>query len=264
MATITSIQNERAKYVRSLARRRNRQRADRFLVEGTRLVEEMVRAGVRPALVFYTEAWAATAAGQHLLPALERAEEGAWLVTEAVLVGCTDTETPQGVLAVVPRVPVSPHPGLVLILDRLRDPGNLGTILRSAEAAGTGLVILTPDTIDLYNSKVVRGAMGAHFRLAVVRLEWPGVREQVAGLAVWLATAARTAREVPYDAVDWRLPSAVIVGGEAAGAGVEAEALATGRVTIPMPGGAESLNAAMAATVILFEAARQMRTTVNP
>jgi len=253
---ITSIQNERVRHVRSLSRRRVRQREGRFVVEGTRLVDEMVRAGVRPALVFYTEPWAQTPAGQRTLPLLRLAEEGTWPVSEAVLAACADTQTPQGVLAVVPVIPLPPRPGLLLILDAIRDPGNLGTILRSAEAAGVGQVLLAPGTVDLYNPKTVRGAMGAHFRLPADALDWPAIAERVAGRPVWLADAAG---EVGYDVVDWTLPSALIVGGEAAGAGHEAAALATGRVHIPMAGEAESLNAAMAATVILFEAARQQQ-----
>jgi TrmH family RNA methyltransferase len=253
---ITSTQNERAKYVRSLSRRRVRQREGRFLVEGTRLVEEVARAGIRPALVFFTESWAQTPEGQRLLAQLPPAEEGAWPVSEAVLAACADTETPQGVLAVVPFVENAPGPGLVLVVDGVRDPGNLGTLLRSAEAAGAGQVLLAPGTVDLYNPKVVRGAMGAHFRLAVAQLDWPALTRRLGGHAVWLAEAGG---EVAYEAVDWTAPSALVVGGEATGAGAQAAALATGRVRIPMAGGTESLNAAMAATVILFEAARQRR-----
>jgi TrmH family RNA methyltransferase len=254
---ITSTQNEHSKYVRSLVRRRVRRREGRFVVEGTRLVEEVVRAGVKPALVLYTPAWAATPAGQRLSPALARAQEGSWLVSERVLAACADTQTPQGVLVVVPFVQLAPRPGLLLILDGLRDPGNLGTILRSAEAAGVGQVLLAPGTVDLYNPKVVRGAMGAHFRLAVGVLDWPTIEEMVMDQHVWLADANG---QVAYDDVDWTQPAALIVGGETAGAGAEAIALATGRVCVPMAGGVESLNAAMAATVILFEAARQRRT----
>ena len=251
---ITSTQNERIKYVRSLARRRARQREGRFVVEGTRLVGEVVKAGIKPALVLYTGTWAEGPEAQRLLPSLSGAEEGAWLVGEAVLAAGADTQTPQGVLAVVPFVHLQARPGLILTLDQLRDPGNLGTIFRSAEAARAGQVLLAPGTVDLYNPKVVRGAMGAHFRLPVASLDWPSIAERVAGRAVWLADAGA---EFTYDAVDWTQPSALIVGGEAAGAGEEAAALATGRVRIPMAGGTESLNAAMAATVILFEAARQ-------
>jgi TrmH family RNA methyltransferase len=255
---ITSAQNERVKYVRSLARRRVRQREGRFVVEGARLLDEVLGAGLRPALVFYTGAWAETPAGQRLLPPVRTAGEGTWLVNEAVMAACADTQTPQGVLAVVPFLNLPPKPGLLLILDGIRDPGNLGTILRSAESAGVGQVLLAPGTVDLYNPKVVRGAMGAHFRLPVLSHDWPAIGRQADGRSVWLADAAS---ETTYDAVDWTRPSALIVGGETSGVGKEAADLMTGRVSIPMAGGAESLNAAMAATVILFEAARQRRTS---
>jgi TrmH family RNA methyltransferase len=253
---ITSTQNDRAKYVRSLGRRRARDREGRFVVEGTRLVAEVTRAGIRPALVFFTAEWAAGGAGQDLLPLLGAAEDGAWPVSDAVLAACAGTETPQGVLAVVPMPRVAPREGLILVVDGLRDPGNLGTLLRSAEASGAGRVVLAPGTVDAYNPKVVRGAMGAHLRLAIADMDWPAIAGLLAGRAVWLAEAGG---EMDYDRVDWTQPAALIVGGEAEGAGPEAASLATGRVRIPMAGGAESLNAAMAATVILFEAARQRR-----
>jgi TrmH family RNA methyltransferase len=251
---ITSSQNERIKYTRSLRRRRTRQQEGRFVTEGTRLVGEAVRAGIKPAFALYTNDWAATTAGQILLPALSRSDEGSWLVSDAVLAACSDTSSPQGVLLVVPFVQLEPQPGLLLILDQVRDPGNLGTILRSATAANVGQVLLTPGTVDVYSPKVVRAAMGAHFHLPVFSLPWPAIVERLDRREVWLADAAG---EVTYDRVNWVKHSALIVGGEASGAGEQAAAHATGRVSIPMAGKVESLNAAMAATVILFEAARQ-------
>jgi TrmH family RNA methyltransferase len=256
VSMISSTQNERVKYIRSLARRRVRQREGRFVVEGTRLIDEAARAGIEPVLALYTKSWGATPEGQRLSAWLAQAVEGSWLASDRVLAACAGTQNPQGVMAVVPFVRLEPHPGLILILDGLRDPGNLGTILRSAEACGVGQVILAPGTVDLYNPKVVRGAMGAHFRLPVASLDWPDITRQVAGRAVWLADARGG---TDYDRVDWGQPSALIVGGEAAGAGEEAASLASGRTSIPMTAGTESLNAAMAATVLLFEAARQRR-----
>lgn len=253
---ITSTRNERIQYVRSLERRRVRWREGRYLVEGTRLVCDMIRAGIKPALVLYTESWASSPEGQDLLPSLAEAADGCWQVSDAVFAACADTMSPQGVLAVAPLVQIPPRPGLILILDRLRDPGNLGTILRSSEAAGVGQVILTPETVDAYNPKVVRGAMGAHFYLPVASLTWTEISSLAAGRKVWLADAAGG---LSYDEVDWTASAALIIGGEAAGAGDRATGLATGRVSVPMAGRTESLNAAMAASIILFEAARQRR-----
>jgi TrmH family RNA methyltransferase len=260
VSRITSVHNERIKYVRSLARRRVRQQEGRFLVEGTRLVGEVVRTGIQPALLLFTEEWAATPEAAHLLPPLSLAGEGAWLVTDEVLATCADTVTPQGVLAVVPKLTLEPRSGLILILDRLRDPGNLGTILRSAAASSVGQVILTPGTVDPYNPKVVRGAMGAHFWLPLAELAWPDIKGLVSGRKVWLADAAG---KVAYHAADWTRPSALIVGSEAAGASEQACDLATCTVTIPIAAQTESLNAAMAATVILFEVNRQQRSQAD-
>jgi TrmH family RNA methyltransferase len=222
------------------------------------LVEEAFRAGIVPALVFYGEGVDALPGGQELLAEIQKGGSPPFAVSERVMEAMADTVSPQGVLAVVPFVELEPPPGpsLSLAVDGLRDPGNLGTILRSANAAGVEQVILAPQTVDLYNPKVVRGAMGAHFRLPIVALSWPEIAETLAGVQILLADVQG---ELAYYEVDWTRPSALIIGSEAYGAGQEAMELATATIAIPMHGGAESLNAAVAASVILFEAARQRR-----
>jgi TrmH family RNA methyltransferase len=149
---------------------------------------------------------------------------------------------------------------LSVITDALRDPGNLGTLLRTSAAAGADEVLLGPGTVDLYNLKVVRGAMGTHFRLPIATMTWPVIAAHLNGLSIWVADAHSA---TPYTQVDWTKPTALIVGGEAEGASNEAEKLATGRVSIPMQCGIESLNAAVAAAIILFEAQRQRMSKVE-
>ncbi len=254
---ITSTANDKVKYVQSLGRRRVRRHEGRFVIEGQRLVDEARRAGVRLALLFYTDEVTATPAGRELLEALRGQAAQSFAVSEKVMKALSGTVTPQGILAVVDIPDLSPpaDPWLMLVVDELRDPGNLGAILRSAEAVGVGQVLLSPGTVDVYNPKVVRGAMGAHFRLPIhADVTWLEIAETVGQRPVWLADAHG---ERVYYEVDWRRPSALIIGGEAHGASPGARALATGRVAIPMPGGAESLNATVAAGVILFEAVRQ-------
>ena len=253
---ITSIANEKVKYVRSLYRRRVRYREKHFVIEGIRLVEEAFRAGIVPALVFYSEGIDAIPGGRELLVEVQKRGFPAFAVSETVMKTMADTVSPQGVLAVVPFVELAPPASLslVLVVDRLRDPGNLGTILRSASAAGVELVILAPETVDPYNPKVVRGAMGAHFRLPIAALSWPEIAEALTGVQILLADVRA---ERAYHQADWARPSALIIGGEAHGASREARELATTTIAIPMTGEAESLNAAVAASVILFEAARQ-------
>jgi TrmH family RNA methyltransferase len=180
--------------------------------------------------------------------------------TDRVLAAVSETVTPQGIVAICP-LPEGPAPAslgpLLLVLDGVRDPGNLGTILRAAEASGVVRVVALVGCVDPYSPKVVRSGMGAHFHLQVATPpDWQGVEQLARGRPVWLAAMRKG---VYYDQVDWRQDSALVVGGEATGASGEASRLATGSVTIPMAGRAESLNAAMAASVLVFEAARQRR-----
>ena len=254
---ITSFANAKVKLVRGLqSRRRVRHREGRLVAEGTRLAQEALAAGLLPDFVFYTADWGNTPAGESLLESLAGSAVPLLLVSEEVMASCADTETPQGVLAVLPfpHLPAPAAPTLVLVIDRLRTPGNLGAILRTAAAAGVELVLLPPGAVDPFNPKVVRGGMGAHFRLPLLRLGWEKVGERLAGLDTWLASAGEGTQ---YTQVDWTRPVALIVGGEARGAGEHAARLSAGRTHIPMPGGIESLNAAVAAGVLLFEIVRQ-------
>ncbi len=253
---ITSTANERVRYVRSLHRRPVRHLENRFIVEGLRLIEEMNQAGEEPAFVFFTEAFSARPRGRALLEALRAAGREVVAVSEQVMRAMADTKTPQGILAVLPFPQPAPYESaLVLVLDRLRDPGNMGTILRSAEAAGVGEVITMEGTVDVFSPKVVRGAMGAHFRLAILHdRQWEEIEGELEGRQILLADPGG---ELPYYEVDWSQPSALIVGGEAHGPGREAREMVAGTVTIPMQGRTESLNVGVATSIILFEAARQ-------
>ncbi len=254
---ITSSSNDRVKYVRKLQSQRGiRHQDQRFVMEGVRLVEEVLRASVIPHFVFYSEALADEDRGKALLAALHAVETPCYLVSDAVMESCSDTVTPQGILAVVPFPQLIPPYQLsfVVIVDRLRDPGNLGTLLRTALAAGVERVWLAPGTVDWTNPKVVRAAMGAHLFLPIAEADWATIVESVAQCTVWLAAAGASHR---YTEVDWTRPVALIVGSEAHGAERQARALADGRVSIPIEPTVESLNAAVAAAVILFEAVRQ-------
>ncbi len=254
---IGSPENPRVKELRSLHRRSVRYRRQTFLIEGVRLVEEALAAGLPLRLALYVpDQLQKLPRGTALLERLVACRE-AFSTTPQVLRRVSDTVTPQGVVAAVPFPERPPQgEGLLLILDRLRDPGNCGTILRTAEAAGVRAVYLSPGSVDPFSPKVVRAGMGAHFRLALRVASWAEIAVAVSGRQVLLAEA-RAGR--PYDRVDFCLPTALIVGGEAEGAGVEARALAAEVVSIPMAGAAESLNVAVATGILLFEALRQRR-----
>jgi TrmH family RNA methyltransferase len=254
---ITSTANERIKYVRSLHRVEVRRREKSFFAEGIRLVEEALQSGLRPNLVLVNnELLVKSPRGRRLLGRLGTFPTIP--VSQSVLEYAADTITPQGVIAVLPypelQEPYDLGP-LVLVLDGLKDPGNVGTVMRSAEASGVRTVILTPDCVDAYNPKVVRAGMGAHFRLAVLpELDWRKIGPILEGREVWVAGADKG---VAHFDVDWTRQTALVIGSEAFGPQRDADKLATGFTHIPMVGEAESLNAAVAASVILFEALRQ-------
>jgi TrmH family RNA methyltransferase len=251
---ITSRSNPRVKYVRRLqADRRFRYREQAFVVEGTRWLSDLVRSAVTPREIYCTTEWLGSAANEALLARLAVTPT---TVDPPIMAEMSDTETPPGVLAVVPLIsrPIPDSRSLLLVLDAVGNPGNLGTMLRTAAAAGVDGVLLGPGCVDPYNPKVVRGSMGAHLRLPFVGMSWGEIVAAVSDMAVWLAVAEGGE---DYSDVNWRRPSALIVGSEASGANTAAQEVATGQVTIPMQDQTESLNAAVAAAVILFEAARQ-------
>ena len=258
MIEITSLNNDRVRRVQALQRStRRRMRAGAMVIEGLRLVCEAVKATITITEGFYTAEFAADPRGAALVEQMQRSSITLLRVTNEVMAATSDTETPQGVLAVLPIPDLADDhfTGLTLLLDRIRDPGNMGTILRTAWAAGVRRVLVPPGCVDPTNPKVVRAGMGAHFHVPIRKIEWEAIEPMVVGDTIWLAEVEGG---VPYDQVDWSGPVTLIVGGEAHGAGPQARALAGDRhVYIPMAPGVESLNAAMAATVLLFEARRQ-------
>ncbi|MFN8488094.1 MAG: RNA methyltransferase [Caldilineaceae bacterium] len=257
---ITSITNNRIKEARKLQSRRHRQATGNLLLEGVRLIGDAVQSGCLPELLFFVpELMEAHPPGAQLVAQLEAAGVECLACTAPVFATLAETVTPQGVAALVrlPHWPTPPRPTFTLILDGIRDPGNAGTLLRSAEAAGVELVLFGPETVDAFNDKVVRAGMGAHFRVPLrTCADWPAVQEWLtAEQQLYVAEAdAPTA----YDQVDWRRPVALVIGGEATGPSPAARSAAQ-PIAIPMLGQVESLNAAMAGTILLFEAARQRR-----
>lgn len=258
---ITSSQNAKVKLARSLlGRPKERHETGAFLVEGVRLVEEAVSA--RWPLKFALHSPHLTPRAQKLVDAMRTMK----IETDAVLPGIFETlgdaDTPQGVLAVAALHPLpSPaKPTFALIPDALRDPGNLGTLLRTAAAVGVDAVFIPPETTDPFAPKVVRSGMGAHFRLPIENVGWDEIAARLAGATVFVAEM--TGNMTLWEA-DFTAPLALVVGGEAEGVSAAARRLASGFVNIPMPGKMESLNAGVAGAVLMFEVLRQ-RKVVNP
>jgi TrmH family RNA methyltransferase len=257
---ITSTSNPRIKQIRSLlANRKDRRHERLFVIEGIRLVEEALRTGsALRTMIYDAEHLGATPRGLALLEQVED-QAGAYPATAEIIAATTDTVAPQGIVAVAAWPELrSTRIGIQLVLDAVQDPGNVGTLLRTAEATGVTDVLCMRGTADVYSPKVVRAAMGAHFRLPLQQdVRWDEL-EIALGPAdnIYVADADGS---MPYYAADWRQPSVLIVSNEANGASNEAREFATKSIAIPMEAAVESLNAAVAGSVILFEAARQRR-----
>lgn len=265
---ITSIRNPKIQWVRKLqAQSRFRRDESAFVVEGVRLVEEALNSNWEIIQVFFSQGL--DTRGQNLIQDFQAKHIAIEEVTTEVMQSASDTQSPQGILAVISleRETVLPTAAdFLLIADGVRDPGNLGTILRTAAAAQVGAVLLPPGTTDSYNPKVVRAGMGAHFVLPVHSLNWEEIETILIGrdvgrsFNIYLADAAQG---LPYFNADFISPLALIIGGEAQGAGPRATSLTHVKLHIPMPGNVESLNSAVAAAIIMFEVVRQ-RQVVNP
>lgn len=248
---LTSIQNPKVKLARSLEKRKAREEAGLFLVEGSKLLAEALAYGFHPVMTFATATWWAA----HSTTALpgERYE-----VADAVLAAIATTETPDGVVALLP-LPAGEAPPLaadavVAIAHRLQDPGNLGTLVRAADAAGAAAVVVTDGTVDPWSPKAVRATMGSCFHLPIIRMSLAAFKAAHPALPIYALTLAGATSLYAHD---FRPGGAFLIGNEGAGLDAESEALADHRVKIPIPGRAESLNAAMAATICLYEAVRQ-------
>lgn len=253
---ITSASNTKLKLVRSLTgRSKERREAGAFVAEGVRLVEEALSS--EWPFRFVLHAGEPGPRSQKLLVSLRQREIEVEEVSEKLLASLSETENSQGILAVLDEEKRQPVRALnfVLIADAIRDPGNLGTLMRSAEAAGFDAVFLAPGTADAFAPKVVRAGMGAHFRLLIYEVGWDEIKTQV-GAYHWAVYLADMGGRACWE-LELKPPLALIIGGEAEGAGPEARRLATQTVSVPMQGGSESLNAAVAGAVLMFEVRRQ-------
>lgn len=260
---ITSAQNSQIKQVRALLNKRQERESQKlYVVEGVRLMEEAVAAGVSPQVVLYSNALSAR--GAKLLNQIRSSGVQTEEVAPELLKSLSDTETPQGILAVLPihgcRLP--DQADFVVLADQVRDPGNLGTLLRTGLAAGVQAIILTPGTVDAFSPKTVRSAMGAHFRLPLVNASWEELADWHAAQKPRPNFWVSDVREgVPCWDADLRSPLMLGIGGEAEGISSAAFTLPHHKVHIPMPGKSESLNASIAAGILVFEVLRQRSIT---
>ncbi len=246
--------------VRNLQQRKGRKRSTLAVAEGVRLVEEALQANISIEGVVVCPTLSKTSRGAELLADIAAHAIAIEEVDERSFDGLSDTDTPQGILAVVepPRCDLSairPMPKFpVLVVDGVQDPGNLGAILRTAHGLGAPGVVLLKGTADASNAKVLRAGMGASFRLPIARATGEELKAWASDkrTALWVASVDGTPldRATPPDRL------AVIVGNEGSGVTQDIAGLASGRVSIPLARGVESLNVAVATGIVLYEVQR--------
>jgi len=259
---VTSKENSAVKYLRSLSDPKQRKKEQAFLIEGIKMVEEALRSGTgvkmavaAPSLVRHH--------GKSILKLAETRSVDILWISEKIMDTVAETKTPQPVMAVIQMKEHSENEllahgsKLIVICHRLQDPGNLGTIIRTAEAVGAAGVAITPNTVDPYNTKTVRASMGSILRVPVVRITDISAfitkcRQEGFQTAAMVLGGSKT----HFD-LDLRKPTVVIVGQEGAGLPEEILAEVDHRVCIPMAETIDSLNVATASAVILYEALRQ-------
>lgn len=256
---IQSTANPQVRFIRSLRDDRSLRRSERmFVLEGVRLVGDLFTSGHLPQFVIYEpDQLKQTLAGQELLAVITAHDIPQSPTTAAVIKSISDTNSPQGVVAIAqwPNLPIIQQ-RLVVVCDQIQDPGNLGTIIRSADAVGVDAIYCSIGCVDAFASKTVRASMGSIMRVPIrTDMTWDAITQDLQGITIYAADGGSTSQ--PHTAINWCQPSALIVGNEAHGLGVAARAATQYFVHIPMRTGIESLNAAMATTIVLFEAQRQ-------
>lgn len=262
MITITSSSNPIIKEIKTLHRKRERWTKRLFIAEGIKMVEEIVDKGYEAKYLIYTESLFDIKGGKELYEKIKHLKN-LIIIPEKLFAEITDVETPQGIMAILPFREISLNDILVkenpfiILLDRVQDPGNLGTIIRTADAFGVNGIIVSEGSVDVYNPKVVRATMGSLFRMSICHTDDSiSTIKELKNRGINIYSTSLQGNRFIHE-VDFRLPSLLIIGNESRGVSNELLDMADMLVKIPMVGGAESLNAAVASSIIMYEALRQ-------
>ncbi len=264
---LTSLQNFTVKQLRKLQQPKERRKQDLLLLEGTHLVEAACLASYPLQVLCYTEAWQARYP-EIYEQAIAQAEQ-VELVSDEILKSIASTVSPDGVVATAPRRNAwqeaasrpSEAVSLGIMLETLQDPGNLGTIIRTAAAAGCDGLWLSDDSVNLENPKVLRASVGQWFRLPMATVDIAEKAKELRAQGVQVVATTATA-ELDYWALDLSQPTVFVMGNEGAGLSAAVMASASVAVKIPVALGVESLNVAVSTALLLYEAKRQRGSVV--
>lgn len=260
---ISSSDNAFIKHLKQLERRKYRDKHEEYIIEGVRILYDALENKQRIKSAVFCDALYRTAGGESLLTRLVDQGIRVYHIPEKLYAEIADTESPQGIMAVLPRIQINlgqllkKENGLYILLDRVQDPGNLGTIIRTADAAGVDAVLLTKGCVDVYNPKTIRSTMGSIFHLPILILEdQQEAQDFFKSNQIRILTTSLSAKCYHYE-IDYRQAAAIVVGNEANGVSDLWMEAADDLVKIPILGKAESLNVSTAASIMLYEAVRQ-------
>lgn len=256
---IESPDNNRIKLVRKLRNRKARDEEHLMVIEGLNLVSEALRRNIRTEFIMISDGWDCELADK----LAEDDSVQACVVQESVFNKLTDAENGVGILAVIDRSQIEltdmssiPEEANVLVLDRLQDPGNIGTMIRTAVAAGYGMIIAVKGTADVYSPKVLRATAGMIFDIPIVYVDDTQALADLIKVLGKRIAVTTVDGGVPYYEEDLKSGIALVIGNEGNGVSDEVLELADIRVTIPMRGEIESLNAAVSAAILMYESVR--------
>ncbi|MBU3199640.1 RNA methyltransferase [Clostridium estertheticum] len=257
MEYIQSKDNLLIKDIRKLKEKRYRTSSNMFLVEGFRFVEEALDSGFEVVHIFISARGEVKFENSSIKNKLQ-VNTKVYGVSDSLFKNICDTDNPQGIIASVRNKPVEIKydNGFYMLADRIQDPGNMGTIIRTAHAAGALGVILTKGTVDIYNEKTLRATMGSIFKIPIIYDNDLSLVQKLKMSGFKLVTSSLATDKNFYD-VDLKEKIIIAVGNEGNGISDEVYEICDLKIKIPMPGGAESLNAAVAASIMMYEVVRQ-------
>lgn len=261
MEIIKSKDNKLIKHIKKLGLKKYRQENNQFIIEGIRFVEEAASAGASIKHCLFSDSLKSERAEQ-LLAKIRNSSTNMHMVEENIIQDICDTKTPQGIVAVIEKRDYSLDDFLsssdfIIIVDRIQDPGNLGTIIRTADAANADSIVLSDGTVDPYSPKVLRSTMGSIFHLPLIICTDILDSLNILKSRGFSICAASLDGNTMYYKENYIGKTAIVIGNEGSGIDSNIKRYADKLVKIPMPGRAESLNAAVAAGILMFEVVRQ-------
>ncbi len=266
---ITSSSNNTIKHVKSLKKKKYRERYNEFIVEGLRILEHGIKNNAMFSGIFYSDEFEDNLEASKLLSYINEKDIPVYKLDRKIFKEIADTENPQGILATVIKKDYQIHNIInkdnftIVILDRLQDPGNLGTIIRTSDAAGVDAVVITKGCVDVYNEKTVRSTMGSIFTIPILKID--DINDFIDNLIekkINIVSTTLDSNFYHYD-INYGKKNAIIIGNEGNGIDEEIIHKSNIKVKIPMMGKAESLNASVAAGIIIYETLRQKMSSEN-